>query len=224
VPTGNFGDIYAGYVAARMGLPVARLIVATNVNDILVRALRTGRYALRHVTATQSPSMDIQVASNFERLMFDLAGRDGGRVSDMMEALSGTGALALDEAMLKAARALFSAHRSDEAETTETIRAVHRSTGLVIDPHTAVAVAAAQKARAAGDIAAETPLVILATAHPAKFPDAVENAIAIKPPLPQRAGDLHALAERYEALPNDAAAVARFIEERARAASGKAAT
>jgi len=224
VPTGNFGDIYAGYVAARMGLPVARLIVATNVNDILVRALKTGRYALRHVTATQSPSMDIQVASNFERLVFDLAGRDGHRVADMMEALSGTGAFALDEAMLNGARALFCAHRSDEAETTETIRAVHRSTGILVDPHTAVAVAAAQKARAAGDVAAETPLVILATAHPAKFPDAVEKAVGFKPSLPERAGDLYALAERYEVLPNDKAAIARFIEERARAVAGKTAT
>jgi threonine synthase len=223
VPTGNFGDIYAGYVAAHMGLPVARLIVATNVNDILVRALQTGRYALRHVTATQSPSMDIQVASNFERLIFDLAGRDGNRVADMMEALSATGGFTLDEAMLNGARALFCAHRSDEAETTETIRAVHRSTGILVDPHTAVAVAAAQKARAAGDIAAETPIVILSTAHPAKFPDAVEKAVGFKPSLPERAGDLHALAERYEALPNDAAAIARFIESRAHASGREAA-
>jgi len=223
VPTGNFGDIYAGYVAAHMGLPVARLIVATNVNDILVRALETGRYELRAVTATQSPSMDIQVASNFERLIFDLAGRNGNRVAEMMEALSATGAFALDGAMLNAARAFFSAHRCDEAETTETIRSVHRSTGLVIDPHTAVAVAAAQKARAAGDIAAETPLVILSTAHPAKFPEAVEKAVGFKPSLPERAGDLYALAERYEVLPNDKAAVARFIESRASAVGREAA-
>lgn len=223
VPTGNFGDVYAGYVAVRMGLPVARLIVATNVNDILVRALATGRYELRAVTPTQSPSMDIQVASNFERLLFDLAGRDGNRVRDMMRALSGIGSFTLSEAMLNQARDLFVAHRCDEAETTATIRAVHRATGLIIDPHTAVAVAAARKARAAGEIAAETPLVILATAHPAKFPEAIEKAIGIKPELPERVGDLFALAERYEVLANDTAAVASFIAARARAAAGRAA-
>lgn len=222
VPTGNFGDVYAGYVAVKMSLPVARLIVATNVNDILVRALETGRYELRPVTATQSPSMDIQVASNFERLLFDLAARDASRVREMMQALSTTGAFTLDEAMLSEARALFSAFSCDEAETTDTIRAVYRTTGHLIDPHTAVAVAAAQKARASGEIGTETPLIILATAHPAKFPDAVETAVGFKPPLPERAGDLFALPERYEVLANDVAAVARFIEERARAAGREA--
>ena len=224
VPTGNFGDVYAGYAAAKMGVGVERLIIATNVNDILVRALATGRYELRAVASTQSPSMDIQVASNFERLLFDLAGRNGNRVREMMEALTGVGAFTLDNAMLAEARALFAAHRCDEKETTETIRAVHESTGLVIDPHSAVGIAAARKARAAGDVGAETPLVVLATAHPAKFPDAVEKAVGFKPSLPERAGDLFTRPERYEVLANDKAAVARFVEERARAAGREAAT
>ena len=223
VPTGNFGDIYAGYVAAKMGLAIDRLVVATNVNDILVRTLRTGRYELRRVSATQSPSMDIQVASNFERLLFDLAGRDGKRVRHMMDALARNGVFSLERAMLDEARALFSAYSCDEGETTETIRAVHRSTGLVIDPHTAVGVAAAGKARAGGEIAAETPLVVLATAHPAKFPDAVEKAVGFKPALPARMGDLHARPERCEVLPHDAVSVARFIEAHARVAGREAA-
>lgn len=224
VPTGNFGDVYAGYVAARIGVPIERLVVATNVNDILVRTLETGRYEVRTVAATQSPSMDIQVASNFERLLFDLAGRDGARVRQMMADLGDAGGFSVYAPMLDAARAQFAAHRTDEEETTRTIRDLYETTGIVIDPHTAVGVAAARRARAAAEVAPQTALVTLATAHPAKFPDAVEQATGQRPGLPARLADLHERTERCAVLPNDAASVARFIEERARvAAAGGAA-
>jgi threonine synthase len=223
VPTGNFGDIYAGRVAAHMGVPVDKLIVATNVNDILVRTLASGTYEPRGVQATQSPSMDIQVASNFERLLFELAGQDGARIRELMDGFATNGGFALNDAMLADMRQGFLASRSDEEETTATIRAVHEETGLTVDPHSAVGLTAARKLRAEGAIAPEVPLVTLATAHPAKFPEAVERATGKRPALPERFADLFEREERCDVLANDTAAVAAYIEKRARAAQARAA-
>ncbi len=174
VPTGNFGDVYAGYVALCMGLPVDRLVVATNVNDILTRTIATGIYELRDVVPTSSPSMDIQVASNFERLLFDIHGRDGRAVRALMASLAQSRRFALSAQALSALRAVFSADRADENETAAAIRTMLRETGHLIDPHTAVAVAVAEKETRDPSI----PMVVLGTAHPAKFPDAVEAAAA----------------------------------------------
>jgi len=186
VPTGNFGDVYAGYVALCMGLPVDRLVVATNVNDILTRTLATGMYELREVVPTSSPSMDIQVASNFERLLFDIHGRDGRAVRALMASLAQSRRFALSAQALSALRAVFSADRADENETAATIRTILRETGHLIDPHTAVGVAVAEKEIRDPSI----PMVVLGTAHPAKFPDAVEAACGVRPPLPEWLADL----------------------------------
>src|SRR5262247_25528 len=160
VPTGNFGDVYAGYVASRMGLPVDRLVVATNVNDILTRSIATGIYELREVVPTSSPSMDIQVASNFERLLFDIHGRDGRAVRALMASLAQSRRFALSAQALSALRAVFSADRADENETAATIRTMLRETGHLIDPHTAVGVAVAEKETREPSI----PMVVLGTA------------------------------------------------------------
>jgi threonine synthase len=214
VPTGNFGDIYAGYVAMCMGLPVDRLVIATNVNDILTRTLATGAYELRDVMATASPSMDIQVASNFERALFDLGGRDAKAVRALMASLAQSGRFMLSMRSLSALRSIFSANRADEEETAAAIRTVLRETGHFIDPHTAVGVAVAEKE--ARDPA--VPMVVLSTAHAAKFPDAVETACGARPRLPDWLGDLHARPERVVALPVDQAAVERHILSSSRAA------
>lgn len=210
VPTGNFGDVFAGYVAARLGLPVARLIVATNRNDILARTFATGRYAVETVVPTLSPSMDIQVSSNFERLLFDLYGRDGGRVAALMADLAAAGAFILDRGALEGARGLFSACRVDEDETLATIAALHRECGLLLDPHSAVGLAAARRQSEPRG----TPMVTLATAHPAKFPEAVRRATGITPALPPHLADLLTRPERYDVLPNDLAAVQTYIRAR----------
>ena len=213
VPTGNFGDIFAGYVASRMGLPIARLLVATNQNDILARTLASGRYEVGEVVPTMSPSMDIQVSSNFERLVYDAYGHDGAAVSRLMQNLAQSGSFTIDPLRLDAIRALFAARRVDEAETAKTIAATLADTGELVDPHTAVGLAAAKAERGDG----ATPMVTLATAHPAKFPDAVKKASGIHPELPARMKDLFERAERLTALPNDLQAVENFIRERARA-------
>jgi len=213
VPTGNFGDVFAGFAASRMGLPIARLLVATNVNDILARTLQTGRYEVGQVQPTISPSMDIQVSSNFERLVHDAYGRDGEQVRRLMQSLAQSGAFEIDHLRLEAMRMIFSAARVDEAETATTIKWMRDETGELIDPHTAVGVAAARRER--GDLG--TPMVTLATAHPAKFPDAVKKATGVHPELPPRMADLFKREERLDILPNDLHAVETFIRERARA-------
>ncbi len=213
VPTGNFGDIFAGYAASRMGLPVARLLVATNVNDILARTLATGHYEVGRVVPTISPSMDIQVSSNFERLVYDAYGRDGAAVRRLMGNLAQSGAFTLDPLRLDAIRTLFSAARVSEEETARTIARTLAETGILVDPHTAVGLAAARAGRGDG----ATPMVTLATAHPAKFPDAVEKAAGVRPALPARMKDLFERRERLEVLPNDLNVVEAFIRERARA-------
>ena len=210
----NFGDVYAGYVALGMGLPIDRLVVATNVNDILARTMATGIYDLHEVVATSSPSMDIQVASNFERLLFDAYGRDGGSVRRLMSSLEQSRRFALSERALSSMRAVFSADRADEEETAATIRTMLRETGHFIDPHTAVAVAVAEKETRDPSI----PMVVLGTAHAAKFPDAVEAACGVRPALPQWLADLDQRRERVTTLPVDPIAVERHILSRSRAA------
>jgi threonine synthase len=214
VPTGNFGDVYAGYVASRMGLPVDRLVIATNVNDILARTFASGAYEQRDVVATTSPSMDIQVASNFERILFDAYGRDAKAVRAMMGNLAQSRRMAIAMRPLSVLRAIFSADRADENETAAAIRTVLRETGRFIDPHTAVGVAVAEKE--SRDIA--IPMVVLGTAHAAKFPDAVEAACGHRPPLPDWLADLNERPERVTALPADQAAVERHILSASRAA------
>ncbi|MEX0752862.1 MAG: threonine synthase [Xanthobacteraceae bacterium] len=214
VPTGNFGDVYAGYVAQCMGLPIDRLVIATNVNDILTRTLASGTYELRDVVPTASPSMDIQVSSNFERLLFEAYERDGGAVRASMASLAQSGRFALSVRALSAIRGLFTADRADGEETAATIRTVLKETGYCIDPHTAVGIAVAEKESRDPAV----PMIVLATAHPAKFPDAVEAACGYRPPLPDWLADLNERPERVTRLPADQAAVERFILAASRAA------
>jgi threonine synthase len=209
VPTGNFGDVYAGYVAHKMGLPIARLIVATNRNDILARFFATGVYSAGEVAPTMSPSMDIQVASNFERLLYDLYGGDGTEVARLLREFAARKTLQVSGDALGRARELFDAARVDEDATAATMAEVLRMTGELIDPHTAVGIRAGRACRSDPSI----PLIALATAHPAKFPDAVEKATGIRPQLPERLADLFERPERYVVLPNDLAAVQRHIQE-----------
>jgi threonine synthase len=206
VPTGNFGDVFAGYIAAQMGLPVERLIVATNVNDILHRALARGDYSIAGVTATAAPSMDIQVSSNFERLLFDLEGRDGSTTAARMKWFEQMGKMVLSADMRKRA-SFFTSARADAFETAGAMRWAHEACNQTIDPHTAIALHAARSA----DISADVPVVTLATAHPAKFREAVERATGIRPSLPARLGNLFDREERCSLLPGDYAAVRDFV-------------
>jgi threonine synthase len=211
VPTGNFGDVFAGYVAAQMGLPIERLIVATNVNDILHRALSTGDYSAGTVTPTAAPSMDIQVSSNFERLLFDLNGRDGAAMAAQMAGFESTKAMTLTNAQREGAAALLISARVDPDDMANSIRWAWEAAGELIDPHTAIGLHAA---RAAG-LPAGVPVVTLATAHPAKFPDAVERATGHRPGLPERIGDLFEREERCDELPGTYDAVAAYVAQRA---------
>lgn len=212
VPTGNFGDIFAGFVAKKLGLPIEKLVIATNVNDILHRTLETGAYELRDVMPSQSPSMDIQVSSNFERLLFEAMGRDGEAVARLMSSLSQGRSFTVPDEALATIRADFASGRADEAETAATIARIRAETGETIDPHTAVAVSVAE--RFLGD---EVPMITLSTAHPAKFPDAVEAATGVRPGLPVWLGDLMEREERFDVVANDLVAVERYVEERSRA-------
>lgn len=212
VPTGNFGDIFAGFVAKKMGLPIEQLVIATNVNDILARTLQTGRYEVRSVVPTSSPSMDIQVSSNFERLLFEESGRDAEAVNRWMDGLKQSGSFTLDPDTLARISGAFDAARTDEAGCAETIRDLLGKTGYLSDPHTAVAVAAARRTRSS----MEVPMIVLSTAHPAKFPDAVEAASGVRPGLPDWLSDLHDREERSERLPADLAAVAAHIQSSTR--------
>jgi threonine synthase len=214
VPTGNFGDVFAGFVAERMGLPVDRLVVATNVNDILVRTLATGSYELREVVATSSPSMDIQVSSNFERLLFEAYGHDGAAVRTLMASLAQSRSFSISTRALSELRALFSANRADEQEVSACMRSVLRETGRFADPHTAVGIAVAEKETRDPSI----PIIVLGTAHPAKFPDAVEAACGVRPALPDWLADLDRRPERVTAMAADQGAVERFILAASRAA------
>jgi threonine synthase len=211
VPTGNFGDVFAGYVAAQMGLPVERLIVATNVNDILHRALSEGDYSQGTVVPTATPSMDIQVSSNFERLLFDLGGRDGLALADQMKGFESTRAMRLTNAQREGASALFGSARIDADGMSRAMRWAYDAADHIIDPHTAVGLAAAH----AADLDPSVPVVTLATAHAAKFRDAVERATGTRPSLPSRTGDLFGREERYATLPATFEAVTAYVAERA---------
>jgi threonine synthase len=214
VPTGNFGDIFAGFVAKRMGLAVRSLRIASNVNDILPRTLKTGIYEVREVHATASPSMDIQISSNFERLLFEAGGRDAESVRRLMAQLKQSGRFVLPGAMLAAIREEFDAGRADETETSAAIRAAWREAGDLVDPHTAVALAVADRDVSNSKVAN----IVLSTAHPAKFPDAVEAACGIKPQLPAWLDGLMTKPEQVRTMRNDQGEVERFAQSVSRAA------
>ncbi|MFT6558137.1 threonine synthase [Sneathiella sp.] len=210
VPSGNFGDIYAGYCAAKMGLPIEQLIVATNRNDILSRFFNTGEYIKEGVDPTISPSMDIQVSSNFERFLFDLYGQDGAAVKEMMRQLDEDGGFTVNMSQLN--NATFSAAKCDEQETLNVIAKTLKENGKLVDPHTAVGLKAAADCRRN----VKTPMVTLATAHPAKFPAAVEKATGHYPKLPAHMADLFEREEKMDHLPNDLSSLQTYIRERAR--------
>lgn len=205
VPTGNFGDILAGTIAKQMGLPIGRLVVATNQNDILFRALETGEYRVGTVHPSISPSMDIQVSSNFERALWWAYDRDGAAVSQLMQELA-AGGFTISQGALGHLREIYMTSRASEPETTAMIAQVHAETGEVICPHTAVAVKVAREHLRPG-----VPMVSLSTAHPAKFPDAVQAAIGIRPPLPAHMADLFDRDERITRIENDAEAIKSLI-------------
>jgi threonine synthase len=213
VPTGNFGDIFAAYAARRMGLPIERLVIATNDNDILFRTLESGTYETRGVVATSSPSMDIQVSSNFERLLFEASGRDAARTAAHMASLSQSGSFTIDPPALARIRDLFSAGRASGSQVDATIRAMLADDGYLIDPHTATAVHVA-------DTHADpaVPMVVLSTAHPAKFPDAVRAACGREPALPDWMGDLMGRKERFTVLPSDLKMVEDYVSRHTNAA------
>ena len=219
VPTGNFGDILAGYAAGRMGLPIERLIIATNDNDILHRTWASGSYEVRGVMPTTSPSMDIQVSSNFERYLFEASGRDAAWVRGRMGALAQSGRFELSREVLARLRADFDAASATMDEVAACIRRVKAASGYLLDPHTACGVIAAERPQKI----APTPQVVLATASPAKFPDAIEAITGERPMLPPRLAPLMTDPERMAVLPNDLAAVERFVAQRAEARRGAAA-
>ena len=208
VPTGNFGDIFAGYIAKRMGLPIDRLVIATNQNDILDRAIKGGDYRTNGVKPSISPSMDIQVSSNFERALFDALGRDGAAVSALMEGLKQGGGFIIPAAAMEKLRAEFDSGACSEAETRATITAMRDATAEVLCPHSAVGV------KVANGHLGRVPMVTLATAHPAKFPDAVEAATGLRPVLPPHMADLFQRPERVTRVPNDLAALKELIRDR----------
>ncbi len=214
VPTGNFGNVYAGHVARGMGAPIEKLIVASNRNDILYRFFQTGQMKIHPVAPSLSPSMDIQISSNFERLLFELLNRDGGATATTMESFRATGEFkAAPEAMAQL-KTGFAGGKLNDAATLAAIGATHRKYGVTVDPHTAVGVGVAEAWRRNNPQAA---VIALATAHPAKFPDAVQQATGAAPDLPPFLADLYDRAEKYDTLPADAAAVQAYLRERAAA-------
>ncbi len=212
VPTGNFGNVYAAFAARRMGLPIAQLVVGSNANDILTRFFESGTMRMDGVRPTLSPSMDIQVSSNFERYLFDMLNEDGARVRAVMEAFRAQGRYEVEPAVMQDIATLFSGHRLDDEATRQTIRRLHQETGELLDPHSAIGVAAGRACRRDAAI----PMVALATAHPAKFPAAVEAATGVRPALPPRLADLFERPERYDVLPNDLEAVKAYVRRAAR--------
>ncbi|AVF02769.1 MULTISPECIES: threonine synthase [Devosia] len=212
VPTGNFGDIFAGYCARQMGLPIEKLVIATNANDILKRTLDTGRYEMAGVAPTISPSMDIQISSNFERLLFESVGRDADTVNRMMAGLKQSRGFDLPDTAMAAIRRDFVAGTTDEAATRKVIADTRKASAYLLDPHTAVGVGVA-RSQAHG----QTPMITLATAHPAKFPAAVAEASGIEPALPDWLGDLYERPERVTVLDNDQRQIEDFIAARSRA-------
>ncbi|MEC7176913.1 MAG: threonine synthase [Pseudomonadota bacterium] len=214
VPTGNFGDIFAGYVAKQMGLPIAQLMIATNINDILARVLKTGIYEIGDVVASSSPSMDIQVSSNFERLLFEATGRDADEVCRLMGELAEKRKFSLSPNLLEVMHGSFAAERVDEGETAKIIKDMFEADGMLLDPHTAVGYGAALRS----DVPASTPIVTLATAHPAKFPASVEKACHRSAEeiiaTPERVQLMMQQDEAYETYPNELARVQDFIRQK----------
>lgn len=215
VPTGNFGNIFAAYAARQMGVPIRRLIISTNRNDILTRFFESGEMKLDHVSPSYSPSMDIQISSNFERYLFDLMGRDPHALTAVMEDFKKNGKYKMDEAHMQKARAEFSAHRCDDEQTLSIMRQTYGETGIVIDPHTAVGLHGALSTKDDPSV----PIVNLACAHPAKFPDAVEKAIGRRPALPERMVDLLERPEILTPLPNDLKKVQDYVQANSRVKS-----
>lgn len=218
VPTGNFGNVFAGYGAVKSGLGVRQLVVGSNANDILDRFFQKNAMEIKGVKPTLSPSMDIQVSSNFERLLFDLLDRDGEAVNRAVQAFRADGKLPLEEARWKRSTEVFHSASLDDEGTIRVMREVYETMGRQIDPHTAVGLHAARTCRKTAD-----PMVILSTAHPAKFPDAVEKATGQRPALPAHLADLLEREERCETMANDVAALADYVRANARAANNGAA-
>lgn len=218
VPTGNFGNVYAAYAARQMGVPVAKLIVGTNENDILARFFASGEMKADGVVPTLSPSMDIQVSSNFERLLFDLMDRDGTAVAQCMAGFRETGRFEVSQGQLARVRELFAGYRCDTEQTLDVMRYAYAGSGYLVDPHSAVGVAAARHAGLDRSI----PVVVMGTAHPAKFPDAVEKATGVRPPLPRHLADLYERPERLDILPNDIQILKDYVRARARVAKQQA--
>ncbi len=212
VPTGNFGDIFAGYLARNMGLPISQLVVATNKNDILHRFISSNHYKMQPLEHTLSPSMDIMVSSNFERLMFDLFGRDGKALAKQMAAWKSNEG-SIEEYRWRAARQLFDSCSLNDEQTCDLIKSVYEATEYLIDPHTAIGVGAARECRRDGSV----PMVTLATAHPVKFPEAIEKSgVDVTPELPHHMSDLYERQEQYEVLPNDLAEVHKYVVDNRR--------
>ncbi len=213
VPTGNFGNVFAGYAAQQMGLDVRQFVVGSNRNDILTQFFTSGTMTIGEVHPTFSPSMDIQVSSNLERLLFELYGRDGHAVAALLGRFRAEGHVAVDSDRLQRLRDEWTGARVDDDTTLAVIRELHERTGMLVDPHTAVGIGATEACRRDLDL----PIVTLATAHPAKFPDAVERATGVRPALPPHLADLFDRPERCTALPNDLAAVQSFVRRVSRA-------
>ncbi len=213
VPSGNFGNVFSGWIAKRMGAPIGRLVVASNANDILTRFFNDNDMSTRAVVPSLSPSMDIQVSSNFERLLFEINGRDGGLTAEQLQRFRASGRLSIEaDQRADAIDGVFAAARLDDDETIDVIRRTYASTGMLVDPHTAVGLGVAERVLPS----MSGVMVTLATAHPAKFPDAVERATGIRPALPAHLADLMGRREHITELPNDLAAVQRYVEAHAR--------
>jgi len=209
VPTGNFGNCYAGWGARKLGVPIDRLFVGTNRNDILHRFLESGRMQMDEIHPTISPSMDIQISSNFERMLFALYGGDAGIIRATMNTFADTGSFTVHSQQLDELRGLFASARFDDDEIKAIIREIYEETGELLDPHSAIAVGAGRACKGLTD----SPCVALATAHPAKFPDAVEDACGVRPPLPEHLADLYGREERFAVLDNDLATIQEFVRE-----------
>ena len=209
VPTGNFGDIFAGYIAKRMGLSIDKLVIATNQNDILHRCLTNGAYEQGTVLPSISPSMDIQISSNFERALFDAYERDGAAVAALMEEFSTTSRVSLSQGIMKTLKQHFTSGSASEAATLSTIKRIYAETGELLCPHSAIGVYVAEQ-----NTESQSPMVTLATAHPAKFPSAVEQASGLHPPLPARMSDFYDRTERVTRVGNDLSALEALIKER----------
>ena len=213
VPTGNFGNVFAGHVARCSGLAIPQLVVGSNTNDVLTQFFVEGTMTIDEVVPTSSPSMDIQVSSNLERLLFELLDRDGAAVAEQLDRFRASGSFRLDPVLHAALADGWAGARFDDGTVRDCIATEADRSGVLLDPHSAVGVLAARACRRDQSV----PMVALATAHPAKFPDAVADATGIRPPLPERLADLHERPERLTRLPNDLAVVQEFVEAHRRA-------